>query len=146
MDTLINYLTENSYIDKNEQNFIRYGIEVFILNSISVISILMISFLTKNIIIGISFIINFVIVRTHLGGFHCQKPLNCIVIFPIIYFCTIRFLGILDFYTMSLVAIIILIIMLFVKPIRNNTCIEEKFKNKFSIIHINKYIFVYLWD
>ncbi|MFQ9072571.1 MAG: accessory gene regulator B family protein [Faecalibacillus faecis] len=50
MDTLINYLTENSYIDKNEQNFIRYGIEVFILNSISVISILMISFLTKNII------------------------------------------------------------------------------------------------
>ncbi|MFQ9072570.1 MAG: accessory gene regulator B family protein [Faecalibacillus faecis] len=76
--------------------------------------------------IGISFIINFVIVRTHLGGFHCQKPLNCIVIFPIIYFCTILFLGILDFYTMSLVAIIILIIMLFVKPIRNNTCIEEK--------------------
>ena len=69
MDTLINYLTENSYIDKNEQNFIRYGIEVFILNSISVISILMISFLTKNIIIGISFIINFVIVRTNLGGF-----------------------------------------------------------------------------
>lgn len=34
MDTLINYLTENSYIDKNEQNFIRYGIEVFILNMI----------------------------------------------------------------------------------------------------------------
>lgn len=53
---------------------------------------------------------------------------------------------------MSLVAIIILIIMLFVKPIRNNTCIEEKEYIKYNkilktslvlYILINIYSFIY---
>lgn len=140
MDIIMNYLLNNNYITKNNKNFIKYGIEVFILNNLSIMSILLVSFVTNKIIIGISFIINFIVIRTNLGGFHCKKPLNCILMFPLLYFNLIYIFKVVHIDILILFSLIILNFMLFLKPIKNNCYLKEydyiRCKNFLNIILI----------
>lgn len=126
MEFLIEYLIDNDYIQSDEQSFIKYGIEVLILNFLSVFSIIMVSLLTNNMKVGISFIINFIMIRTHLGGFHCKKPFNCVMSFPIIYYLMVYNLNGISLQPMLKIVLIILLIMMTLIPINNNTNIEEK--------------------
>ena len=126
MELLIEYLIDNNYIQPDEKGFIKYGMEVLILNFLSIFSIIMVSLITNNIKIGISFIVNFIMIRTHLGGFHCKKPLNCIMSFPIIYYLMVHNLNKFFLQIILKIVLIILPIMVTLTPINNNTSIEKK--------------------
>lgn len=113
MTVLMEYLVKNNYLKNEERGMFEYGLKVFILNICSVLSILLVSCLQGEVVVGFVFIINFVLMRTNIGGFHCKSPICCLIIFPILYLIIIYIL------------FVILLVINIINPIRNNKSIKE---------------------
>ncbi len=62
--------------DNISHEIYEYGLEVFILNSINIISIMIISYLSNTLNEGIIFLITFIIIRQLTGGFHLKVIIN----------------------------------------------------------------------
>ena len=59
MKYLFNYLINNELIKENEIAILKYGMKVFLLNFISIISILISSFIMDNLLFGFLFLKSF---------------------------------------------------------------------------------------
>lgn len=125
MELLMKYLIDNNYIEQEEHGFIKYGVEVLVLNFLSILSIIGVSVIINNVEMGISFLINFILIRTHLGGFHCKKPVNCLMIFPIIYYLMVYVLNKFPLLLIIKCVFVILILLIDVTPIKNNVNIDK---------------------
>ena len=56
MELLMKYLIDNNYIEQEEHGFIKYGVEVLVLNFLSILSIIGVSVIINNVEMGISFL------------------------------------------------------------------------------------------
>lgn len=125
MTVLMEYLVKNNYLKNEERGMFEYGLKVFILNICSVLSILLVSCLQGEVIVGFVFIINFVLMRTNIGGFHCKSPICCLIIFPILYLSLRSIFSFFKLHFIIYILFVILLVINIINPIRNNKSIKE---------------------
>lgn len=78
----INNKNQSIYTDEA----IFYGLEVVGFNLLSILTILCIGVLSKQIMFSILFLISFIPMRLVIGGYHCKSIINCEISFSILYY------------------------------------------------------------
>ena len=79
-------LYDNGFIQKNDIEICRYGIEIFISTVLEISSILLISIFAKNFFETIMYFAAFIPLRLYAGGYHADTRLRCYLISLGVYF------------------------------------------------------------
>lgn len=108
--------------DNISHEIYEYGLEVFILNSINIISIMIISYLSNTLNEGIIFLITFIIIRQLTGGFHFKSYYKCIVSFMLLYLGYLILRKIVRFHFINYILFFLIdsIVIINNSPIENN--------------------------
>lgn len=110
-ERLKDYITENN-LDYNYE-MIWYAIEIILFNIITISICLFISVMMDEFIFGIFFIILFAILRIKYGGFHCKKPITCILtmicVFSLVIHIKNNYLFISNYLTLCIVNIFLFV-------------------------------------
>jgi len=80
-----NTLTEYNVIKKEDADICRYGIEVFCLSVLEILSVVLISVFMKNFLYTIMFFIGFIPLRLYAGGYHASTKLRCYLLLLAVY-------------------------------------------------------------
>ena len=75
-DMIVNYLYDRNIIEDDIEIY-RHGIALYISESISFSSIIVISLFTRHTLYTIGYILLFSKMRETFGGFHCKSFLSC---------------------------------------------------------------------
>lgn len=67
-----------------------YGIKIITFNIITVFICLLIALLLNKLLFGILFITTFSFLRIKYGGYHCKRPITCILTMICIFFAVIK--------------------------------------------------------
>ena len=78
-----------SYSSKYDSDILKYGFQVLLFNFISVVVILLISWLLDKMLYGCLFMLSFGFMRIKIGGFHCKTLLSCLSSMVGIYLCVL---------------------------------------------------------
>lgn len=119
-----------------DKEIYQYGLEVFLLNLVNIISILLIGFISNTILNAVIFLITFIIIRQLTGGFHFKNYTKCIVTFMLLYilFLVLDSLAVWDFILCLVLIIIDFLYIILNAPIENkNKPISPYIKNKLRI-------------
>lgn len=136
MKYLFNYLINNELIKENEIAILKYGMKVFLLNFISIISILISSFIMDNLLFGFLFLITFIPIRITFGGYHCKKPITCLIMFNSIYIILFQFRNIFKVEHLIILSLVALITPIYINNYKSHLICNHKRKN-IIIIFIN---------
>lgn len=88
------YLQKNGILEQNsefENDWLKYGIEITISSVVGFFAIILISAVTKSLIIGITFLAAFVPIRQFVGGYHADTYLRCNLTFTACYLLILFF-------------------------------------------------------
>lgn len=86
---ILNWIIDGQDIDENEYAIYDYGMDVLLMNLIPIISVISLSMFFNCFDYGVIFLLSFIPIRVTIGGFHCSKVINCILIFSILFLITI---------------------------------------------------------
>lgn len=86
-ERILNYLLTGQVIENtaDDKEYYQYGIEIIVSSVISIILIMLIGVLTKNIVESVIFLICFIPLRQFTGGFHADTYLKCNTSFCIVF-------------------------------------------------------------
>lgn len=129
MNIICNYFLKKSLIRPDEINIFMYGMKVFLLNFLTIISTIVAAFFIRNIAFGIYFLMSFIPIRMITGGYHCKTASNCFITYNII----ICFLFSQNFENINIYHCIILLIFLLIIPCYVST--EKSYLNKTVFWH-----------
>lgn len=130
MEYILNYLINKSLIKKQDIQIIEYGLKSIVLNSATMISILIIVSYFHNFIFALYFLISFISIRTVSGGYHCHTPMRCFLSFNLI----LIFLFAINTSQIKLFHFYFLIVILFLIPSYVSTNKKHLKKNIFTNI------------
>ena len=97
------------YSKEYDWEILKYGFEVLLFNAISIIVILLVASLSKQVSFGVFFMLSFAVLRITIGGYHC-KTLWCCLLSMIVLFNIVLYLSQLPLYVYSLKVLSILLI------------------------------------
>lgn len=139
--TIANTLWTQGIIQEEDIDTCRYGLDMFILSSLEIASILIIAGFVGNCVKTVLFFMSFIPLRIYAGGYHADTKLRCYLISLGAYGVFSVMLNIIPRELYSVVnvsvAILSLIIILITAPVihANKTVndVERKYYRKFSI-------------
>ncbi len=134
---------------KQEIDIYRYGLEVFILNFLNIISILLLGYLSNTILEALIFLITFIILRQLTGGFHFKSYNLCYFSFICMYLLFLQFYYLrireLDQNIYFIILTSCLIYIMYMTPIENVN--KPLSKNKLKILKVKKfYVSIIFWS
>lgn len=89
-NSITEYLNKNGQVSSDDQREIYcYGVELIISTTIGFILILVSGLLISDIISSIIFLIVFVVLRQHCGGYHANSYLKCNTVFVLTFLSTV---------------------------------------------------------
>lgn len=77
MERLTDSLIKNSTSKAENREIIVYGLCIAIDIGFNIITTLVLAFLFGLVLEGIIFLISYTFLRTYVGGYHCEKAINC---------------------------------------------------------------------
>lgn len=132
---------QNKETIKQEIDIYRYGLEVFILNFLNIISILLLGYLSNTFLEALIFLITFIILRQLTGGFHFKSYILCNFSFICMYLLFLLFYYLRIWELIQNIYFIIinscLIYIMYMTPIENVN--KPLSKNKLKILKIKKF-------
>jgi len=137
---ILRYLLNNDVIkDTNdEKEYYQYGIEITISSILNVILILVIGFITWNILESLIFLLLFIPIRQFTGGFHASTYFKCNLSFCIMFSVVLilyHYTGaILNTYLSILITFICILLIIAECPIENKNKPIPKERKKFHKI------------
>lgn len=132
-DMIANYLYDKNII-KDDVEIYRHGIALYISESISFSSIIVISLFTRHTLYTIGYILLFSKMRETFGGFHCKSFLTCNLTYITIYILFELLLIIMvPQYIQIISSIVCTAIIWKLAPVDHaNKLLSETMKNRFS--------------
>ncbi|MDR0914802.1 MAG: accessory gene regulator B family protein [Oscillospiraceae bacterium] len=87
------FFVANKVIEQEDEQYYRYGLEVLISTSLSIISVIIISIITNRFFETLLYLAGFIPLRTVAGGYHAKTHLRCylVLIFSYLIFLSIIF-------------------------------------------------------
>lgn len=144
-------LVSNKIISIENRKYYTYGIELVLNNFIILLSIALISVLTKNIFISLIYVVTYCSIRNYVGGYHCKTHIKCYCTTLSLYLLMLFFNYYLSYnrliVSFCLVAIATPIIYIFTPVNYGNESITEDERKKYrikSIILITIFLFIYI--
>ena len=144
-------LVSNKIISIENRKYYTYGIELVLNNFIILLSIALISVLTKNIFISLIYVVTYCSIRNYVGGYHCKTHIKCYCTTLSLYLLMLFFNYYLSYnrliVSFCLVAIATPIIYIFTPVNYGNESITEDERKKYrikSIILITISLFIYI--
>lgn len=134
----ISLLLVNHHIISNEdrENYI-YGLELFLPKAAFYLTIIVISIVTRTILVSTLFILMYMGLRRYTGGFHCKTAEMCLLFSTLIYLIMIflyLFNQIEIKYGLMITSIISLIIISVFSPVENkNRPLDNEEQNKYRV-------------
>lgn len=135
------FLLHKNAIEEHDKSIYTYGMEIIIAGFISIVSVLLISFILRIPLVGIGFLAIFIPLRMYAGGYHANTYLTCNILFVFVFLLSI-FLYLnciaLDMIEYSFVFLIIaFIIISFRAPVENsNKTISYKKKKEYRLVSL----------
>lgn len=98
VNKILNIIQKYKPLEVNDVNIYRYGIEVIIADLSNFVVIILPSIMINKLIIGITFIIVFCMIRRYSGGYHCSTSLRCNICYFTIYMILVLLINIITNY------------------------------------------------
>lgn len=114
---IINELLKRGIIKEENSNLYEYGMNVLIMNCLPILIILTVSIILNEFIYGFVFLIAFIPIRINIGGFHCSKMKNCLIIFTLIFIGSVLIKNQVRYSIIKRVGEISIILFFFIEPI-----------------------------
>lgn len=141
-EDIVLILIKNEIVEDENRDIYAYGLEALLLNSLNIITALLISIFSGTIAHFIVFIMIFVPTRMFVGGYHAKTSESCYMKTTIIYAFTVLSVKLLPELYTNIFAIISLIIlaslMMIFAPVENKnnplSTSEKKRNKKISIV------------
>ena len=116
MRRLIDYLSVQLDLSKEQKYVIYYGLFVVTTNLLSIVSVLAIGYLMHQGKETLILLLCYLPLRLYLGGYHCQTPLRCYFFFNVLFYVVILIMIYLKHsYALDVITEIILFIVIFDK-------------------------------
>lgn len=87
---ILGFLTKQEVVtvnNKDEMEFIEYGIEITISSILNIVLVLIIGLLLQGFYESLIFLICFIPLRMYIGGYHAETYFNCNFIFSLAFAC-----------------------------------------------------------
>lgn len=106
---IVDFLYNNSELDKTKKSIYRYGTELTLSTVAAVVSILLLAYLLNNLCYGIIFITVFISLRLPGGGYHASTYRNCFILTNSVFLASYAVSAVL-YYTPDIVGSVLLLI------------------------------------
>jgi accessory gene regulator B len=133
------FFVANKVIEQEDEQYYRYGLEVLISTSLSIISVIIISIIANRFFETLLYLAGFIPLRTAAGGYHAKTHLRCylilivshLIFLSIIFFLPVAAVMYLAYAAIGLAAVLIFVLAPIDDPNRPFTGDEHlKFKKR----------------
>lgn len=141
---ITSFLENNMRIEPDMVDIYRYGIEVTLSSLLNIILIFIVGVLTNDILVSITFLCVFILLRSFTGGYHATTYMRCNMIM-VLTFLSVKAIGIFLFHQSLCIKLIILFVFLLpvivFTPVKNiHKVLSEQKRKSNRIFAIVTYI------
>lgn len=133
---IVDCMYSNKIIERNMINVCEYGVELVLAGMANIITILLVSILSRSVLYGIIFLLILISTRVFTGGYHATTHIKCNVSMVCIYIISLLMLNIKYYGYIMLLHIIVFIgyiVIAIYSPLENsNKKLSEYQKKKYN--------------
>lgn len=125
------YIENNTYVDENEKEIIRFGLSMMITSVIVLMVAVVISFMMSMLIEGILLLVAIIVLRQYAGGYHSKSQRVCAIISCLIYSACLLFIkhSLMNGVIQLVLCVAAILVIFFLAPVdnaNNELSISEK--------------------